>query len=481
MLLFTTKYSNFFIMMDNKFIFVLGSNFKLSLAELDNVLCFSRFKGKIVDYSANIAVVEFEDLHKNKHYINDLMELQYLLGGCQKIAKVFDFVHINTLNEAFPSHIEKFKVVEKTRSKILTLIQNSLPKMFKRIKNGNLFFAVSIYPNFYDDEFYKNVLVKHLLPFLNKEIMNILKEMGANKSLYYKYPEENIQNGNLNPLFPHNLIKYGLFNEDRAEIVFGITEEGMYIGRTYSCDDPSFKKKIDEERPFKEFKSSISPKLAIIMLNFLNLFEERESKKILDPFVGTGTILLLATIEDFQVYGTDNDAQKVNQAYRNLNWLFNELEEDVPFQLKNQISQVEIKNLSEHFEKSYFDGICTEPDLGPFFKNKPYYNEAMDLLENKLIPLYSNAFREAEIILKPSGRIVIVAPIISTIDGSDVYANIEKIAVDNNFKVVPMMNLERIINKSNQRLQFQKTQVRAFLDAKKGQVIKRKIFVFEKN
>ena len=467
-------------MMDNKFIFVLGSNFKLSLAELDNVLCFSRFKGKIVDYSANIAVVEFEDLHKNKHYINDLMELQYLLGGCQKISKVFDFVHINTLMEAFPSHIEKYKVVEKTRSKILTLINNSLPKMFKRIKNESLFFAVSIYPNFYDEDFYKDILVKHLLPFLNKEIMNILKEMGASKSLYYKYPEENIQNGNLNPLFPHNLIKYGLFNEDRAELIFGITEEGMYIGRTYSCDDPSFKKKIDEERPFKEFKSSISPKLAIIMLNFLNLFEERESKKILDPFVGTGTILLLATIEDFQVYGTDIDAQKVNQAYRNLNWLFNELEEDVPFQLKNQISQVEIKNLSEHFEKSYFDGICTEPDLGPFFKKKPYYNEAMDLLENKLIPLYSNAFREAEIILKPSGRIVIVAPIISTIDGSDVYANIEKIAIDNNFKVVPMMNLERIINKSNQRLQFQKSQVRAFLDAKKGQVIKRKIFVFEK-
>ena len=465
----------------DKFIFVLGSNFKLSLAELDNVLCFSRFKGKIVDYSANIAVVEFEELHKNKHYINDLMELQYLLGGIQKISKIFDFVHINTLMEAFPSHIEKYKVVEKTRSKILTLINNSLPKMFKRIKNESLFFAVSIYPNFYDEDFYKDILVKHLLPFLNKEIMNILKEMGASKSLYYKYPEENIQNGNLNPLFPHNLIKYGLFNEDRAEIIFGITEEGMYIGRTYSCDDPSFKKKIDEERPFKEFKSSISTILAIIMLNFLNLFEERESKKILDPFVGTGTILLLAIIEDFQVYGTDNDAQKVQHAYRNLNWLFNELEEDVPLQLKNQISQVEIKNLSEHFEKSYFDGICTEPDLGPFFKTKPYYNEAMDLVENKLIPLYSNAFREAEIILKPGSRIVIVAPIISTIDGGDVYANIEKIATNNNFKVVPMMNLERIINKSNQRLQFQKSQVRAFLDAKKGQVIKRKIFVFEKN
>ncbi|MHA1671856.1 MAG: TRM11 family SAM-dependent methyltransferase [Promethearchaeota archaeon] len=464
----------------DKFIFVLGSNYKLSLAELDNVLHFSSFKGKIVDYSANIAVVEFEELHKNKHYINDIMELQYLLGGCQKIAKVFDFVHINTLNEAFPSHIEKFKVVEKTRSKILTLISNSLPKVFKRIKNENLFFAVSIYPNFYDEEYYKNIMIKHLLPFLNKEIMNLLKEMGAKKSLYYKYPEQNIQNGNLNPIFPHTLIKYGLFNEDRAEIIFGITEEGMYIGRTYSCDDPSFKKKIDEERPFKEFKSSISPKLAIIMLNFLNLFEERESKKILDPFVGNGTILLLAMMEDFQVYGTDNDAQKVNHTFRNLNWLFNNLEEEIPYQLKNQIKQVEIKKLSEHFEKDFFDGICTEPDLGPFFRTKPYYKEAMDLVQNKLIPLYSDAFREAEIVLKPSSRIVIIAPIIGTVDGEEVSMNVEKIAINNNFKVVPMMNLERIINKSNQRLQFQKSQVRAFLDAKKGQVIKRKIYVFEK-
>jgi len=464
----------------DKFIFVLGSNFKLSLAELDNVLHFSRFKGKIVDYSANIAVVEFEDLHKNKHYINDLMELQYILGGCQKIAKIFDFVHINTLMEAFPSHIEKYKVVEITRSKILTIINNSLPKMFKRIKNESLFFAVSIYPNFYDDEFYKDVLVKHFLPFLNKEIMNLLKEMGASKSLYYKYPEENIQKGNLNPIFPHVLIKYGLFNEDRAEIVFGITEEGMYIGRTYTCDDPSYKKKIDEERPFKEFKSSISPKLALIMLNFLNLFEERESKKILDPFVGTGTILLLATIEDFQVYGTDNDAQKVQQTFRNLNWLLNDLEEDIPYQLNNQIKQVDIKNLSEHFEKNYFDGICTEPDLGPFFKTNPNYKEAMDLIQNKLIPLYSHTFREAEIILKPNSRIAIISPIISTSDGGDVSMDIEKIAINNNFKVVPMMDLERIINKSNQRLQFQKSQVRAFLDAKKGQVIKRKIFIFEK-
>jgi hypothetical protein len=59
-----------------RFLFVLGSNWQLSLAELDNVLKNSQFKGRITDYSANIAIVEFDDLHKDKLYANKLMELQ---------------------------------------------------------------------------------------------------------------------------------------------------------------------------------------------------------------------------------------------------------------------------------------------------------------------------------------------------------------------------------------------------------------------
>ncbi len=70
-----------------------------------------------------------------------------------------------------------------------------------------MFFAVSIYPNLYDEKYYSDVLVKHFLPFLNKEIMEILKQKGARKSLYYQYPEKYIKSGNLNPIFPHHIIK----------------------------------------------------------------------------------------------------------------------------------------------------------------------------------------------------------------------------------------------------------------------------------
>jgi tRNA G10 N-methylase Trm11 len=463
-----------------KFIFILGSNFQLSLAELDKVLDSNRFKGKIIDYSANIAVVEFDELHERKYFINDLMELQYILGGCQKIAQVYDFIDIRTIKEAFPFEIGRFSSVQKARDKIVQILDNSLPIVFPKIPHQNLFYAVSIYPAFFDEEYYSQVLLRHFLPFLNKEIMALLKMKGAAKALYYKYPEEYIKEGTLNPIFPHVLIKYGLLSEDRAEIIFGFTEEGLYLGRTLTCDDPSFKQKVDEERPFKEYRSSVSPKLALIMLNFLNLFEERGKKKVLDPFVGNGTIPLFAIIEDFQIYGSDKEDLKVKSTLRNVIWLLEELEEKIPYPLQDRFVTLEITQLTTHFPQNFFDGIATEPELAPFFTNPPYYEEAQQLITRDIEPLYQAIFEQAHYLLKPHARLVLIAPIISTVDGGDVQINIEKVVKKNSFNLIPVLNVDRIVNKSNIRLQFDKNKVKALIDAKKDQIVKRKLYIFEK-
>ncbi|UCD02231.1 MAG: hypothetical protein JSV23_04215 [Promethearchaeota archaeon] len=461
----------------------MGSNWQLSIAELDNYLNYSQNKGKIIDYSANVAIVEFEELHQDPYYINKLMEIQFILGGCQKIAKIYDFIDINTIKDAFPAHINKFKYVEKTRKKILNVIDNLIigktgifPKIYE-----SMFFAVSIYPNLYDDEYYTNILVKHFLPFLNKEIMEILKQKGAEKTLYYQYPQKNIKSGNLNPIFPHHIIKYELLKEHRAEIIFGFTEEGVYIARTFTTDDPNFKKRIDEERPYKEFKSAISPKLAIIMLNFLNLFKNREKKRILDPFVGNGTIALFALLQDFQIYGVDRDDKKVKNTIRNIHWLLELLDEEIPPFFNKRFLNKDARNLTDFFEHYFFDGVCTEPELGPFYTEKPYYTQAKELVDTKLMPLYNEFFRESYKILKPNCRICLISPIISTLDGNDIEVNIEKIANKNNFTNVPLLDLNRINNKSNQKLRFRKQHTKALIDAKKGQIIKRKLYIFEKS
>ncbi len=465
-----------------RFIFVLGSNWQLSIAELDNYLKYSSNQGKIIDYSANIAIVEFEKLHQDKHYINKLMEIQFILGGCQKIAQIYDFIDINTIQDAFPVQISEFRYVEKIRKKILAIIDNIIigkkgifPKVYE-----SMFFAVSIYPNLYDDEYYSEVLVKHLLPFLNKEIMEILKQKGAVKALYYQYPEKYIKSGNLNPIFPHHVIRFELLKENRAEIIFGFTEEGLYIARTFTTDDPNFKKQIDEEKPHKEFKSAISPKLSLIMLNFLNLFENRQSKKILDPFVGNGTITLFAIIQDFQIYGSDKDIQKVNNTIRNIHWLLEFLEEEIPPFTHQRILKQNARKISSIFEPYFFDGICTEPEFAPFYTEKPYYSQVKELIDTELTPLYDEFFREAYKIIKTNSRICFISPIISTLDGNNLQVNIEKIANKNNFRLVPILDLNRIPNKFNQKLKFRKQHIKSIIDAKKGQIIKRKLYVLEK-
>jgi tRNA G10 N-methylase Trm11 len=464
-----------------KFLFVLGTNFKLSLSEIDAFLKSSQYKGRIIDHSSTIAIVEFEELDTKKYYVNDLETLQYYLGGTQKIAKVFDFINIFSLKNAFPLKINNFHEVKRERKKIRDILDTNLDQIFPTIENTNIFFAVSIYPNLFNDKYYRDVLVKHFLPFLNKSISKILKKKNANKAIYFKYPEKNINSGNLNPIFPHHVIQYELLEQNRAEIIFGITEEGCYLARTFTVDDPNFKQKIDEERPFKEFKSSIPPKLAVMMLNFLNIFESRHKSKVLDIFVGNGDIALFALIEDFQVYGIDEDQKNIENTIKNIQWLQKELELPPLSNLNERFQKIKIEDLSSKFEENFFEGIATKPNLGPFYKEKPYYTEAVELLQTKLEPLYEIIFRESYQILKPNGRLVLIAPSINVIDDNkDLRLNIQNIATNNDFTKIPLINTDRIINKSNRELQFRKNKLYSILDTKKGQIIKRKLYVFEK-
>ena len=95
-------------------------------------------------------------------------------------------------------------------------------------------------------------------------------------------------------------------------------------------------------------------------------------------------------------------------------------------------------------------------------------------------PYAGNNSESYELLKNEGCRLILVAPVFSTLDDGDLQINIEKIARKNNFNLIPMIDTNRIINKSNQKLQFNEKHVRALLDAKKGQIVKRKIYVFEK-
>ena len=147
------------------------------------------------------------------------------------------------------------------------------------------------------------------------------------------------------------------------------------------------------------------------------------------------------------------------------------------FFINDRIINVDVKEISDYFEQ--MDGILTEPELGPYYLEQPYYLQTKELFENKLVPLYNDFFREAYKLLKNKGRICFIGPIINTIDGNDVQIDIREIASKNNFTQIPLLNQDRFFDKANPKLQFLKKSHKTLIDAKKGQIIKRKIFVFE--
>ena len=80
------------------YIFILGKNWNISIAEIVSFIKRPRFSGKIIDFSKTAALVEIEK--KISHL--ELIELQELLGGTQKIATYLGEIETKLFLQAFP-------------------------------------------------------------------------------------------------------------------------------------------------------------------------------------------------------------------------------------------------------------------------------------------------------------------------------------------------------------------------------------------
>jgi tRNA G10 N-methylase Trm11 len=74
----------------------------------------------------------------------------------------------------------------------------------------------------------------------------------------------------------------------------------------------------DMEKPNRRESLAISPRLAKIMIN---LSETKKGGVIVDPFCGIGVILQEALLQGIKVVGVDNDKEAIDGARKNLSWL----------------------------------------------------------------------------------------------------------------------------------------------------------------
>ena len=179
-----------------------------------------------------------------------------------------------------------------------------------------------------------------------------------------------------------------------------------FIAKTIAVYNPYEIEKRDLDRPNKDFLKTTSLRLAKILVN---LSGAKENSWLLDPFVGTGTILQEALLKNINVFGVDLDGNSVRDSIENLKWLKN------TYNLSGKISIFEgdAANLTRTI-KNKVDTIVCEPYMGPFLSREPSKEQAFQIIRN-LKFIYTRFFNEAYKILDKNGRLVIIMPEISGI------------------------------------------------------------------
>ncbi len=169
-------------------------------------------------------------------------------------------------------------------------------------------------------------------------------------------------------------------------------------------------------KPIPRSEISMSPRLASVLLNLAGL---SPGKTVLDPFCGSGTILVEALIRSYRCLGLDANAKRVKDARRNLSWAASRLKRP-----DYDVRVGDARNLSAAMGRTKVDAVVTEPLLLPTLEARPKTSTASALVEGAG-DVYADALASMADFLSPGGRIVVVVPMIPTMEGKEVSISLD--------------------------------------------------------
>ena len=360
----------------DKYFFVLGRYPSISLSEIQAVLQKNNLNNSQIFVSPEIAVFE---LGKEKN----LSEIIKLLGGTVKIGKILGEALLSGNETNFSLYFEAGFLKE-----------NLIPPKTKK-----LHFGISIYDGGGDKKIIKK-LENNLADF-QVLIKNNLKTIGL-KSGFLRIKDRNISSVAVEK---NHLLDKGF------ELVLIATKEKIMIGKTVAVQDFSSFAARDMERPRKDKRSGILPiKLARMMVN---MAVTSDTQTILDPFCGSGTILLEGALMGIKnLLGADIDQKAIAYTKQNLEWLFEKYNLDGR-KYKIKLLRTDIHILDKSLKINSIDAIVTEPYLGPPQFRPPMASEAERIISD-LTLLYKRSLSVLSNLLKINGKLVIIFPFIQT-------------------------------------------------------------------
>ncbi|MHA2432250.1 MAG: TRM11 family SAM-dependent methyltransferase, partial [Candidatus Thorarchaeota archaeon] len=300
--------------------FVLGKNWLLSLAELVVYLQGRGIADEVKDYSRTAAIVE----SNQKLSDQQLGDIQSALGGCFKVGRVVSIYDRSLVEKAFPARGKVQKPARKMMQEVPWV-----KRVWQRPRGARIKFGVSTYPLLNKQT---TVELRKFTLGMDEWVKKRLVELGAKKAAYFAYegPDRRDAKKPNVALWPQTIARRGLLSPPNAEILALLTEGSLYLAKTAAVYDSQLQQFRDEARPYISAETSTSPKMCRTLLN---LGGARPGDTVLDPFCGSGTLLMEAAILGMKCRGIDINSEAVEGTRTNMKWLGSELGEWIDFKI----------------------------------------------------------------------------------------------------------------------------------------------------
>jgi len=158
--------------------------------------------------------------------------------------------------------------------------------------------------------------------------------------------------------------------------------------------------KKDRHKPYADRKKGmLPPKLARMLVNIALGTSDPDGKILLDPFCGSGGVLIEAIELGLSVRGSDTDTDAVSGTKKNLAWFTQDMESTSDWQVQQADATKVRVDRPIHF-------LATEPFLG---KPKPEKSQLKNIFTG-LYKLYLGAFKHWKTVLVDGAQLVVIFP-----------------------------------------------------------------------
>ena len=407
----------------NKYVFVLGNNYKLSILEILNYFNVNNLSYEGPVYSSKILILS----SKNEIDCQNMIDI---LGGTIKIGKFMS--EVDDINENVFEEI---------------ILDNCN-------KNKRISFGFDIF------------LLKDKFNF---KIKNLGLTIKNNLKTNYGCSCRLVMDKNIDILSSVTTTKNNLLKENGFEFLITKIDSKFLIFKIESSQDFENYSDMDFGRPGRDSNSGmLPPKLAKMMIN-ISKFIDNKNITVLDPFCGSGTMIAELILLGYKnIIGSDISERAIDDSKENTNWIierYNIKEEDFNI----YIFKEDIENIDSKIKKDEIDLIVTEPYLGPADLNISDIKRIEKVIYDLELS-YVDAFEKMYDILKKNGEIIIVFPVF-------------KININNKISFLKLNIIDKIKNIGFEKENYNKLNIDIFdeiLYSRDSQKVFREIHKFIK-